>query len=100
MITALKLLREAAALGWTFKVDGGGDEPDYVGASAAAAWEAVKATDEAWVSFRDAQGNKLGRAHLMAPGPMTCSDDETLVDHTCPGNEFEELCDRLIEEAV
>jgi len=100
-ITALKLLKSAAAKGWTFKVYGP-DEPDYVGASAVKAWEAVKATEEANVGFF-ADGKRLGVAYLMAPSAMTCSDEETLVDYSCaeegsPKNEFELLCDAMIEE--
>ena len=97
MITALKLLREASKLGWSFSVDGGGDEPDYVGASASKAWESVKATDEARVSFFASDRSFLGWAYLMAPGPITCADDETLVDYSVRDNAFDRLCDALIE---
>jgi hypothetical protein len=104
MITALKLLKEAAAKGWTFKVYGGG-ELDYKGPSASAAWEAVKATEEANVVFYSAAGEKLGVAFLMAPGPGSCEPEETLVDHTCsaegkPKSEFELLCNKVTEEAL
>jgi len=104
MIAALKLLKDAAAMGWTFVVpnpDYAGGEPDYKGASAAACWAAVKATDEANVVFYDAAGKKVGVAYLMAPGPITCDPEETLVDWgPADGGEFDKLCDGVIEAAL
>jgi hypothetical protein len=99
MIAALKLLNEAAAKGWTFKVDQG-DEAPIATKSGPKAWALVKEVDEASVGFFDAAGKRVGAAHLMAPGPNTCDPEETLVDHTCPGNEFEALCNKITEEAI
>jgi hypothetical protein len=93
-IAALKLLKAAQERGWTMKV-WAADAPDYAGNSAIAAWEAVKATEEATVTFHGPKGERIGAAFLMAPGPMSCAPDETLVDHTCEGGEFEALCDGL-----
>lgn len=42
-----KMLLEAQAEGWTFVVDGGGDEPDYVGNDALEALDAIEAVEEA-----------------------------------------------------
>ena len=108
-ITALQLLKEAAKRGWTFQVDGGGTdeegctEYDYVGNKPLAAWNAVKDTTEATVHFLN-NGHMVGYALLMAPGPMTCADDETLADYAYgPLNstdEFRALCDNLIEKGV
>ena len=89
-ITALQLLKAAQQRGWTMKV-WAADDPDYIGTSATAAWEAVKATEEATVTFHSASGQRIGAAFLMAPGPNSCAPDETLVDHSCPGGEFEAL---------
>src|SRR5215831_7147154 len=97
MITALKLLREASKLGWSFSVDGGGDDPDYVGASASKAWESVKDTDEARVSFFASDRSSIGWAYLMAPGPNTCADDETLVDYWARDKAFWKLWDLVTE---
>jgi hypothetical protein len=95
-ITALQLLKAAQARGWTMKV-WSADAPDYAGNSASLAWEAVKATEEATVTFHSATGQRLGAAFLMAPGPQSCAPDETLVDHSCTGGDFEALCDSLTE---
>ncbi len=46
-----KMLLEAQAEGWTFVVDGGGDEPDYVGSDALEALDAVEAVDEAQLTM-------------------------------------------------
>jgi hypothetical protein len=89
-IAALELLRRARAAGMTFTVSYEG-EVDYRGPSASAAWQAVRATTEADVTFHDAQGVRLGWAYLMAPGPV--APDETIVD--CSGK-IEELCDSII----
>lgn len=99
MITALKLLQEARKRCWTFKVDQG-DEPPIPCRSATKAWQMVKEVDEAYVAFFDVAGKRMGVAHLMAPGVNTCADDETLVNYSCDGGEFEALCDAMIEEAV
>ena len=100
MITALKLLREAAALGWTFGVDQG-DDALRCTALPNKAWRLVKEVEEANVVFYDADSQRVGVAYLMAPGLLSCSDEETLVDYSSrEGSPFSALCDRLIEEAV
>jgi hypothetical protein len=96
-ITALKLLKAAQERGWTMSVWGGDEDPDYAGTNAAAAWEAVKATEEAMVAFHGATGQRIGAAFVMAPGPNSCAPEETLVNYTCTGGEFEALCDSLTE---
>ena len=100
MIIALQLLREAQKREWTFKVEDGYDEGPVETASAAKAWELVKGTDEAKVFFYDAGAAYLGWAYLMAPSPNTCADEESLVDYSESGNEFSDLCNELIEEAL
>jgi hypothetical protein len=92
----IEAARAAQERGWTMKV-WAADAPDYAGTSATAAWEAVKATEEATVTFHSATGQRIGAAFLMAPGQNSCAPDETLVDHTCEGGDFEALCDGLIE---
>lgn len=99
MITALKLLRECASRGWTFKVDGGDSEPDvfdYVGAGPVAAWNAVKETSEAVVYIFDQNGKRLGWAHLMHGG---VSPEESLADYTS-GGVLGNLCDQMIDLAI
>jgi hypothetical protein len=101
MITALKLLKTAAAKGWTFEVDQGDDDGPVATKSGPKAWTLVKEVDEAWVEFFNATGESLGSAHLMAPSKITCSPEESLVNYTCSErNEFETLCDAMIEEAI
>ena len=96
-IVAVTLLRRAAERGWTFKVIGGDDDDyDYVGNQPLAAWKAVTDQDEARVRFYDG-AQYLGWAYLMAPGPGSCADDETICDYTCNGP-FGALCDALTEE--
>jgi hypothetical protein len=103
MIAALKLLKDAQAKGWTFEVDQG--EDDLIKTpSAAFAWTLVKDVGEANVYFYEGQ-HKVGCAYLMAPGPMSCDPEESLVDYSCslagdPKKAFELLCDAVIEEAA
>jgi len=73
--TAKQMLKAAEQAGFIIKVYGDFDgKPDYHGNSAAAAWEAVEATEEAQVTFRNADGSSLpgGWAVMMADGPGTC----------------------------
>jgi hypothetical protein len=99
MITALELLKRAAALGWTFKVAGGDGGYDYAGNKPVSAWNAVKATEEAHVYFFDAEAHPIGWAYLMAPGYGTCANDESLVDYTCD-TPMGWLADAIIKEAL
>jgi hypothetical protein len=103
--TALKLLKEAAKRGWSFKVgkpdDGGwtGEGYDYEGKGPVAAWNAVKEVGESDVDFFDGDGKRIGWAYLMAPGAITCSPEESLVDHTM-GGEFGALADSIIDSVL
>lgn len=103
-ITALKLLNEAAKRGWTFAVDQGDDDGPVATRSGAKAWALVKEVVDTHVGFFDADGTRLGWAHLMTPGRNTCSPEETLVDYsvsrTGVKGPFETLCDALIEEVI
>ena len=103
---ALKFLKEAAKLGWTFKVggadDGGwtSDGYDYEGNGPVAAWNAVKEVTEEWVEIYD--GNTyLGVVFLMTPGPLTCAPDETLADwNAVKDGPLDTLAEKLIEEVL
>lgn len=103
-ILAKVLLMRAQARGWRMTVLTGGDGPDYVGTDGAAAWAAVEAVGEAHVRFavdmsKDGRGewSRLGSAFLMVPGPGSCADDESIVDHSGTG-EVAKLCDAIAEE--
>ncbi|WLR90963.1 hypothetical protein [Shinella zoogloeoides] len=71
-----KMLNEAAHAGFQFKVDGGGDEPDYVGFHPALAEDAINAVDEAQVTLKDAHGMRMGWC-LIVNG---LNEDERIAD--------------------
>jgi len=94
MIAALTLLKQAQSDGMQITISYDGIV-DYRGASAIAAWNAVKATTEAHAIFHDASGNRIGWAYLMAPGPNTCEPDESIVD--CSGaGKISDMVDAII----
>ena len=105
MITALKLLKAAEKRGWMFTVQGYDDDHDEMLTSATKAWEMVKDIEEANVAFYDSDSNYLGTAFLMAPSPISCAPEESIVDYTCArdeadNNAFTKLADAIIEEVV
>lgn len=109
-ITALRLLKAAAAQGWWFTVDQGDEDDGPIKTkSAVKAWELVKEVDEAnvyvWQSMPDGKSMAIGWAYLMAPSKITCSPEESLVNYSVasegmPASPFQIICDRLIEEEM
>lgn len=109
-ITALKLLKAAAAKGWWFTVDQSDDDGPIATKSPTKAWDLVKEVDEADVFFwmSNPKGGKpvpIGWAYLMAPSSITCSPEESLTNYSCekegqPKSEFTLLCDQLIDEEM
>jgi hypothetical protein len=86
--TAKEMLKSAEQAGFIIKVYGEPTfEPDYQGNSAAAAWDAVEATEEAQVTFHNADGSRIpgSWAVMMADGPGTCEPQETVVDCAASG---------------
>jgi hypothetical protein len=87
---AKKLLRTAAARGWTFLVTSCGTV-DYRGPSAKDAWAAVEATEEATVHFIAPTGKRAGSAFMID----SAEPDETVADCTASsapeGREFETM---------
>lgn len=100
-IAALQLLTQAADRGLRFKVDQG----EWVRTvSPTKAWKLVKEVEEAVVIFTTEDGYRVGNALLMAPGPGSCSPEETLVDYSAWPSDadarrvaFTKLCDSIIE---
>lgn len=76
---ATKLLLAAEAQGLTMKANYPGiPGPDYIGPSAAKAWEALEACDEMHLSVVDDRGLTLGWA-LIIPG---LDADEVVADYS------------------
>ena len=74
-----KMLLEAQAEGFTFVVDGGGDEPDYVGNDALEALDAIEAVDEAELTLVGDEGDEWA---LIVNG---LDEEERLADMTSGG---------------
>lgn len=66
-IIALKLLTEASARGWTFRVDQGDDDGPLKVTGGKKAWQAVKEVGEAGVTFWD-DGKRIGWAYFDGAG--------------------------------
>lgn len=81
-IWALDLLKAAVKAGYGIIVDFGGEYTRT--SSALMAWNMVKEVEEAnvWIVKN---GAKREWAYLMAPGPMSCAPDETVVNYSCDG---------------
>lgn len=60
-----KLLNDAAAAGFQLVVEGGGEEPDYVGFHPAEAEEAINAVEESELSLVAENGARRGFAIII-----------------------------------
>ena len=91
-IAALRLLQRAEAAGFTMQI--GRLQLKH----ADAAWLEVEATGEERVRFyTDGGKTPAGWAFLMAPGPLTCAPDETIVDHSTVGP-LAMMADQIFDE--
>lgn len=77
---ALEIMKAAAAAGYTLAVKCDG-ETDYSGASASAAWAAVKAVEVATVVLTHPERPR----EVMVVGAHGLEPDETVIDHTADG---------------
>ena len=98
-IWALDILKAATKAGYGVIVDFDGE---YVRTkSAVKAWNMVKEVEEAnvWIVKRGAPREWM---FLMAPGPMSCSDDETVVDYSIPevGGFVEKTWRKMFDEEM
>ena len=74
-----KMLLDAQAEGFTFVVDSGGDEPDYIGDSALEALDAIESVDEAELTI---VGDDLDEWALIVNG---LDEEERLADMSAGG---------------